>query len=390
MSLTQEQSDAFSAISYWMVTDDKNLVIDGPAGAGKGYLLQYLDTNEAICKMNELYNLVTSNQLPPIVFTATTNEAVTSLGIHGAQTIYRYTGIRPSFNKLVAHKIINKTVQIVIVDEASFIDKEAFELIQQQLPNAKFIWVMDQYQLPPVGSSIPHIATLDCPWVNLTQVNRSKGAIQKLVTDLRNNVATKASTHLPSYHNNNDIIVCDSVDEFNRMMKVDFQNNSNVCVLGYHNELCNSYNKAVHSKVMLQPDFPNVDALPITTRYATSIPVGSTVYIHKIFEEDSTFKGKDAEYTFNTKIINTSKGIFYDADLSDLSARDKKALLMHNPMLNNLSLGYAMTTHKSQGKTIETVYVHAQDIKSSWDNELVRRLLYVAISRAAKKVVIYG
>ena len=49
-----------------------------------------------------------------------------------------------------------------------------------------------------------------------------------------------------------------------------------------------------------------------------------------------------------------------------------------------------MTTHKSQGKTIETVYVHAQDIKSSWDNELVRRLLYVAISRAAKKVVIYG
>lgn len=339
--------------------------------------------------MNELYNLVTSNQLPPIVFTATTNEAVTSLGIP-AQTIYRYAGIRPDFKGLTAHKIINKTVQIVIVDEASFIDKEAFELIQQQLPNAKFIWVMDQYQLPPVGSSIPHIATLDCPWISLTQVNRSKGAIQKLVTDLRNNVATKSSTHLLSYHNNNDIIVCDSVDEFNRMMKVDFQNSSDVCVLGYHNELCNSYNKAVHSKVMLQPDFPNIDALPITTRYATSIPVGSTVYIHNIFEEESTFKIKDNAYTFNTKVINTSKGVFYDADLSGLPAKDKKALLMHNPMINNLSLGYAMTTHKSQGKTIETVYVHAQDIKSSWDNELVRRLLYVAISRAAKKVVIYG
>ena len=353
-------------------------------------MLQYLDTNEAICKMNELYNLVTSNQLPPIVFTATTNEAVTSLGIHGAQTIYRYAGIRPAFKGLTAHKIINKTVQIVIVDEASFIDKEAFELIQQQLPNAKFIWVMDQYQLPPVGSSIPHIATLDCPWISLTQVNRSKGAIQKLVTDLRNNVATKASTHLLSYHNNNDIIVCDSVDEFNRMMKADFQNSSDVCVLGYHNELCNSYNKAVHSKVMLQPDFPNIDALPITTRYATSIPVGSTVYIHNIFEEESAFKIKDNAYTFNTKVINTSKGVFYDADLSGLPAKDKKALLMYYPMVNNLSLGYAMTTHKSQGKTIETVYVHAQDIKSSWDNELVRRLLYVAISRAAKKVVIYG
>lgn len=390
MSLTQEQSDAFTAISYWMLTDDKNLVIDGPAGAGKGYLLQYLDTNEAVYKMNELYNLVTTNQLPPIVFTATTNEAVTSLGIHGAQTIYRYTGIRPAFKGLTAHKIINKTVQIVVVDEASFIDKEAFELIQQQLPNAKFIWVMDQYQLPPVGSSIPHIATLDCPWITLTQVNRSKGAIQKLVTDLRNNVATKSSTHLPSYHNNTDIVMCDSIDEFNRMMKADFQNSLDVCVLGYHNELCNSYNKAVHSKVMLQPDFPNIGALPITTRYATSIPVGSTVYIHNINEEESTFEGKDGAYTFNAKVINTSKGVFYDADLSSLSNRDKKALLAYNPLLNNLSLGYAMTTHKSQGKTIETVYVHAQDIKSSWDNELVRRLLYVAISRASKKVVIYG
>ena len=390
MSLTQEQSDAFSTISYWMVTDDKNLVIDGPAGAGKGYLLQYLDTNEAIYKMNELYNLVTSNQLPPIVFTATTNEAVTSLGIHGAQTIYRYAGIRPAFKGLTTHKIINKTAQIVVVDEASFIDEEAFELIQQQLPNAKFIWVMDQYQLPPVGSNIPHIATLDCPWITLTQVNRSKGAIQKLVTDLRNNVASKASTHLPSYHNNTDIVICDSIDEFNRMMKADFQNSLDVCVLGYHNELCNSYNKAVHSKVMLEPDFPNIGALPITTRYVASIPVGSTVHIHNIFEEESTFKGKDGAYTFNTKVINTSKGVFYDADLSGLPAKDKKALLMHNPMINNLSLGYAMTTHKSQGKTIETVYVHAQDIKSSWDNELVRRLLYVAISRAAKKVVIYG
>ena len=390
MSLTQEQSDAFSTISYWMVTDDKNLVIDGPAGAGKGYLLQYLDTNEAIYKMNELYNLVTSNQLPPIVFTATTNEAVTSLGIHGAQTIYRYAGIRPAFKGLTTHKIINKTAQIVVVDEASFIDEEAFELIQQQLPNAKFIWVMDQYQLPPVGSSIPHIATLDCPWITLTQVNRSKGAIQKLVTDLRNNVATKSSTHLPSYHNNTDIVICDSIDEFNRMMKADFQNSLDVCVLGYHNELCNSYNKAVHSKVMLEPDFPNIGALPITTRYVASIPVGSTVHIHNIFEEESTFKGKDGAYTFNTKVINTSKGVFYDADLSGLPTKDKKALLMHNPMINNLSLGYAMTTHKSQGKTIETVYVHAQDIKSSWDNELIRRLLYVAISRAAKKVVIYG
>ena len=38
--------------------------------------------------------------------------------------------------------------------------------------------------------------------------------------------------------------------------------------------------------------------------------------------------------------------------------------------------------------TIDTVFVDAKDIFSTWDPEMRRRLIYVAISRASKKVVI--
>ena len=393
MQLTAEQQSSFDTLAYWLLTPEQHLVIDGPAGAGKGYLLRYLMSQQGQSELNLIVNTVSAEKLPPMFATATTNEAVTSMGIVGTSTIYRATGIRPNGNKgFVTNKIVNNKKHIIIVDEASFINEDAFNLIVRQFPSSKFIWVMDQYQLAPIGSSIPHVATLDTTWINLTEVNRSKGALSKLVYDLRDNVRTKTSTALHSYHNGNDIIVVNDNYQFNQMMKQDFiADQTNTSTLCFRNEMVDGYNKAIHSKVLNYPEYPAKGQQVVTKSYAMGIPVGSRGCILEVMDQEFNYSNRENKYTIPCKYIQTTLGEFYDADLSVLSPADRKIFSAnYEGQLNNLSLPYAMTVHKAQGRTINNVYVHAHDINTSWDKEMVRRLLYVAISRATTKVVIYG
>lgn len=55
--------------------------------------------------------------------------------------------------------------------------------------------------------------------------------------------------------------------------------------------------------------------------------------------------------------------------------------------LENLSLAYALTVHKVQGSEADTILMPITD---SFSNMLYRNLLYTAISRGRKKVILYG
>jgi ATP-dependent exoDNAse (exonuclease V) alpha subunit len=56
----------------------------------------------------------------------------------------------------------------------------------------------------------------------------------------------------------------------------------------------------------------------------------------------------------------------------------------------DLRPAFASTVHKSQGSTYDTVYINLTDIGKCRVPSDVARMLYVAITRAAKKVVLYG
>ena len=50
--------------------------------------------------------------------------------------------------------------------------------------------------------------------------------------------------------------------------------------------------------------------------------------------------------------------------------------------------GYAMTTHKLQGSSIDNMFVDLEDICNNPDPEELRQLEYVALSRTRKNVYI--
>ena len=79
-------------------------------------------------------------------------------------------------------------------------------------------------------------------------------------------------------------------------------------------------------------------------------------------------------------------GLIKDAYACD---EKKKAYMIENHYVD-LRLAYASTVNKAQGSTYDNVYIDLNDIGKCYDKDQVRRMLYVALSRARHKAVFTG
>jgi hypothetical protein len=53
----------------------------------------------------------------------------------------------------------------------------------------------------------------------------------------------------------------------------------------------------------------------------------------------------------------------------------------------DIKYAYAYTIHKTQGTTVQEIYINLKDISNNvYDQELLHRLIYVAVTRAKTKV----
>lgn len=385
--LNTDQQKALTRFISFVASDDKDLIISGPAGAGKGYLLTHIETEFlAIAQKAKLLN---SNSpfvgLLPI-FTATTNEAVGAMGVVNAATIYRHCGLRVYNNKLHPYKAPDKAIQVVFVDEASYVDEDAYIAIRTQLPNAKIVWVLDAYQLAPVGSDFPYVVTMGIKTVELEKIERSKGDIQDFVRDLRQAVKDEQPVEYRQYHNGTTIQVVNG-KQLEPMIREAFSKGIDAKVLGYRNAKVSAFNDYVNENILGNPKFPYPDAQAEVRVYNEHrrVRVGSRCVIYDVEPNkpvQRVYGGNRDAMTYQVTEVTTSRGNFYIPQEKDVK------VLQGEPDALVLALPYAGTVHKAQGRTIETVFVDARDICNNWDQNMKRRLMYVAISRASKNVVI--
>ena len=369
-TLNECQKRAVTQLSSFLaMPSQKHMIIEGAGGVGKGYLLRYLhdNWNEVVTRAS----IFTAESIPTPEFTATTNEAVYQLGIDSARTIYSYAAIRPWGNTVRSYRAPSFDKRVVFIDEASYIDEKTFKLIKLQLPKHKFVWILDPYQLAPVGSELPYVHTQGFKSVELRTIERCKGMLQKLVQELREAVKNQEGVNLKAYHSE-DIQIVDT-HTFHQMIVERFREDPiNSKVVMFKNKSADLYNKAINEHALGNPPFPFAGANAIVNSYNEiyNHKVGTRLVIDRIHKT-----GLDTEV-----VLETSIG-------SLLTPIDKTNLRDH-PQYIDIALPYASTTHKAQGSTIDTVFVDAKDIFSTWDAEMRRRLIYVAISRASKKVVI--
>ena len=349
------------------------LVITGGPGTGKTTVVQ------AIIRLAEQEGL-------RIVLCAPTGRAAKRLAEtteRKAKTIHRllvpegFAGGRQVFE-------YNETKQLpadlVIVDEVSMLDMEMlYHLLQALSPRCRCILVGDADQLPSVGAgAVLHdiIQSEILPVVRLQTIFRQKEG-GRIVTN----------AHLI---NGGRLPVVNEDEEF-RFVEIEREEQGAdvICRL-YAAETAEAGDK--FAVQVLSPMYKNpcgVDNLNAVIQSAVNGP------------QKGKGEHKAGKVTFRTgdkvmqKQNNYDKGVF-NGDIGEIFAVQDDIVYVRYPEqdvkyegqeIDEITLAYAITVHKSQGSEYHTVIM---TLVNSHGIMLQRNLLYTAVTRAKGKVILVG
>lgn len=403
IELTADQQAAYAELIKLVTTDLMEVVIVGFAGTGKTTLVKtFLDEWD---QMISLSNGAFKQR--DIYLTATTNKAADALGSatgREATTIHKFLGLRVVNTGFKQTQIVDNEKNIpsdciLVIDEASFIDAELLKHIQDKTKKCKVVYIGDPCQLKPVGSDNTPVFNSGKPEVHLRQIVRQADTspIQALSKSLRDHVEGHP---IPKAGVDGQNII--------HMAQADFEQYLiNACRMGVGNSvraLTWTNQKAIYYNNLVAQALSGVD----------DFKVGDTVVVNKQvaykqiykFTTDSTVKVAElGEWEIDRNGI-TSRKVLTSNGYSFRHAKDQLELVPHIKQaykdndynlihdLENfyvdLRLMFASTVNKSQGSTYEVVFIDLNDIGKCRDQDQVRRMLYVAVSRAKTRVVFTG
>jgi exodeoxyribonuclease-5 len=409
--LTDDQKDALLQIKAFLLNPkQKEFILSGNSGSGKSTLVKFVVDNLTDFLKPTAVLLGEPLYLKPYL-TATTNEAATILSnssIMEVQTIHKFFKIR--FNKnYKTGKLDMKTDNapfysnvLLIVDEASMCNTTIRALANDQTGSeCKILYVGDNEQLDAVKSQCD-IFTSGLPEAHLTTNIRQAGneiaalglRFRDAVLDGKMPVLDYKDSKYIKYVDGNEF--SDLVDT--KFSKKNYMGDSRI--LAYHNERVTEYNTHIRELQNGCSGFKNGEVLT-TNNIITS--------------------GEDVIAKNNTSVAisNVNYGQFNGMNGHEMTVscgeKSMKGFVPENPkqaktMINKLARAkewaqmfelqdkildlrprFASTVHKSQGSTLNEVFIDLNDIASGFGSVSSKaRALYVGITRAKSKVYLYG
>jgi|SRR5690625_4581119 len=406
ITLTKTQKKALSEINNFISDPDQTyLTLSGYAGTGKTTLI-----NEVLRENKEL----------KIIVTATTNKAVKVLREKISEpaqiiTIHSLLGIKPVRKGTLEVFETNQNLEsdgiedfdLVIIDEASMIssidswdgNRSLLTIIKEavEFSTTKVLFVGDPAQLQPINESLSEVFTYPGP--ELTEIIRYGDSIALAASTVR-----EAKKRLPSIlelSQHTDIEVAKNFDEVKELF-TDFRKNPNrVRYLCWRNATVDLRNQKLREFDRGEtnlPDWLEGDIL-IANKPVYAKQDGLQVPLLYNSEEASVLKVKEKSFSFELtvraesgrtvkfEVISNHYESKFQTHLRKLAnKRDWRKFWATKNAYADVRHAYALTTHKSQGSTFDSVVVDYRDIIASKDFENKKQLLYVAITRAAKKV----
>lgn len=430
--LSEEQEKAFVYILDFLSSNRRQMLLAGYAGTGKTTLL------------NVLLDHFDADSSHDVYCTAPTNEAVRVISkLTGRtkfdKTIYSLLGLalvevddKPPKLKVIKKKSSIGDYNIVFIDEASMIQSELFDLMQDQLKqysHLKVIYIGDDAQLPPVkdeGRDSKVFKIQDT--IKLVEIQRTAkdNPIIEIATQIRENLDSPVDV----FKKETKLIEKDGV-EFNiernaylDMMYTDFKSEeykkdpNYVRVAAYTNKTVNALNQRIRKQLFegkelkeymenedVVVDVPVVD--PLEQYIVFTVGERLRVKKAKLFEDHEegfkywsltvlNYEGRNP----TTRLINVIHKDYIRAYRIALSkyARTAKELIAKGgnrgaawgpyfKFKNNFSwvkYSYAMTIHKCQGGTFNRVYIINKDCNVlTWNHVERNKLKYVAFTRAS-------
>ena len=357
--------DVDQITSIKAINDNNVVIIQGPAGTGKSFIIKSIIKIFAQLYPTCEYALVTPTGKAARVYRDV--EATTIHRLLGYQTEKgfsecRYTALNPI------------PANLIIIDEASMVDISAAKALLDVVANgSKIVFVGDSNQLLPVEAGQVYrdlIASGKIHTILLNKIYRTESKTiisnSKRVLEGKNTFIRDCSFEIIIKDNNNQVI--DTAQELANSLY-----GSNDClsvqVLTLSNDTTTKNNNYIKKQL------PNTNEL-IKWRGYRVLSKGEKVIFTKNDRDNQYVNGQIGIITMTD---NTSK------TLSVVTNNGKTTLRLGHKDLKNIDSAYAITIHKSQGSEYKQVVVALTD---DVDTLLCRELLYTAITRASKKVTI--
>lgn len=406
-----QQSSALAEIVDWFNNPAaaRGYILAGFAGTGK------TSTVEAIVRMLHAVGV------HGIVLTAPTNKAVKVLRSLGAAaeccTIYSLLGLRmdqveDTLRLVKADRDKCGRYRLVVLDEAGMANTELLSYIERAMADygVRFLFVGDPKQLNPIGEKKSPIWGMYDSSV-LTKVERHDNQILKFATHVRTTklrdlriVSDNDGAEGVWYESDSAFLArlreSAHAGEFNGKAKAIAWRNSTVAQLNavirqaiYADAASESRWLAGDRVVFTSPH--TVNDLNITTdeeAVITDVVVADHVdypvrcyYLTLKIETGRVITVKVAHEDSESEIDRLLRDYANQARLkgngrlwgSYWQLRESFASIRHS---------YALTAHRAQGSTFDTVFVDVDDICSNSSKFEARRCLYVACTRAQRRL----
>lgn len=341
-------------------------IITGGPGTGKTTTI-----NGLVCAYKEMHPKKTIACCAPTGRAAQRMSESTGME---ASTIHRLIEYQP-FDNEATHKDASDPLDadIIIIDEFSMVDTKLFAMFLTAIKNGALILIVgDPEQLPSVGPG------------NLLHDLINSGKIESYSLDTVYRQKDESSILVNAENIKNGITELKT--------GLDFE---------IHNfETMEEVKEKIKEITREHYDHDDPYSMQVLTSTTTG-PIG-VVSLNNIIQEivntkENGLKRKDYSYKKGDKVMmlrnNYDKG-YFNGDIGTITNIDEIGINAHingedfrieRTLLQDISLSYAMTIHKSQGSEFSTVVVVLPNRPRIL---LKRNLLYTAVTRAKKNVIL--
>lgn len=414
--LNQGQKVAADGFFDFLFGKSKELILSGPGGVGKTFLMGYL-IDEVMPQYMKTCQLVgITPEYDGVVMTATTNKAAEVLAEatgRPAETIHAFLSLKVREDFKTGKMYLSrgsgwkiKERQIIFIDESSMIDSALRQFILDGTQNCKIVYVGDHCQLAPVMETLSPIYLDNLPFFELTEPMRTKvPALQAINEQLRNQVKTGEFYPIKIVPGVIDWLDGDQMEA--EIAKQFGHQTHEKRILAYTNKRVIEYNEHIRDMRQLPNNFGMGEFLINNNAIRLSNAMMKVEEEVEIVDQAADTEMRpltgDVELEIRETTLRNRYGSYYRNVQVPVNRDHFLQLVQYYsrikdwPTYFHLKQTYpdlrqrdAATVHKAQGSTYDTVFIDLENLSTCHQPNLAARLLYVAFSRARSRVVLYG
>ena len=358
-------------------------IITGGPGTGKTTIIK------AICEIYQMlydydFNTAT-NKIALLAPTGRASKRMSESTLIPAFTIHRFLKWNKETNEFSVNEFNKDTHHLIIVDEFSMVDLLLFDSLLKGLTrNIKLVIVGDHNQLPSVGcgnvlKDLIESEFIDTVFLEHLYRQDENSYINSLALEIKNNELSDSFLDTKSDYT---FLKCNSYSIVENLKKICFQ----LIDKGYDYKrvqimapIYASVNGIDNLNKELQEIFNPYDFSKNEIKYGEVIYRENDKVLQLVnIPEDNVSNGDIGVIKNILKEDNkTYVYIDFDGNLVKYESKD----------LNKIKHGYVISIHKSQGSEFELCIIL---MANNYKRMLYRKLIYTAVTRAKKKLIIIG